>query len=137
MDMKAKATGKTNYDQLRRTREPVLGQRGTSRVPPTKFKTAHPTKTKPTNNMKTKTDSTISFKAMKLGPIQWFEDHPFAVEIKEAFGIANRCHPTKAKNKKPRSRHGSRAHLPWNREVAVQPQSPGQFLQNTTMESNT
>ena len=39
-------------------------------------------------------------KAIKLSPIQWFYDHPFAVTIKEVLGTVDSRRPTNAKIKK-------------------------------------
>ena len=49
--------------------------------------------------MKTQTDNPNTIEVIKLSPIQWFEDHPFAVEVKEALGTMDSHRPTNAKSK--------------------------------------
>jgi hypothetical protein len=48
--------------------------------------------------MKAQPDNPISSKAIKLSPIEWFDDHQFAVTVK--LGTTDSSRPTNAKNKK-------------------------------------
>jgi hypothetical protein len=50
--------------------------------------------------MKTQPDNPIASNVTKLSPIQWFDDHQFAVTVKAVFGTTDSRRPTNAKNKK-------------------------------------
>jgi len=50
--------------------------------------------------MKIQTDNPTAIKVIKLSPIEWFEDNPFAVTVKLLLGPMDSHRPTNAKIKK-------------------------------------
>src|SRR5262249_46813109 len=52
------------------------------------------------HQIKAQTNNPIEMKAIKLSPIQWFVDDPFAVTVKEALKKVDSRRPTNANDKK-------------------------------------
>lgn len=50
--------------------------------------------------MKAQTNNPISIQVIKLSPIRWFVDHPFAVNVKQVIGAMDSPRPTNTNNEK-------------------------------------
>ena len=50
--------------------------------------------------MKIQTDNPTAIRVIKLSHIEWFEEHPFAVTVKEVLGTMDSRRPTNAKIKR-------------------------------------